>query len=244
MKMFTPYRTISAALFTMAPFAAAAPATAAEVQIAATGPVIELTVFEQVKAAPDIATIRTGVSSQARTAVEAMAINAREMAAVIDRVKSMGIAPDDIQTTGVNLNAEYDYNRTTERNVFKGYRASNTVSVMVRDIDRVGPMLDAFVAAGATDISGPDFAIDDDTAAKDQARAAAIETAQARAMAYARGAGYSGIRLLQIGESVSGPARPMARVQAVAAVAPQSTPIQPGLVGTGISVSFTYEMTR
>lgn len=225
--------------------ALAAPATAAEVQIQSSGPVIELTVFEQVKAAPDIATIGTGVSTSARTAVEAMSMNAREMTKAVDRIKALGIKPDDIQTTGVNLNAEYDYNRTTQQNVFKGYRASNSVSVILRDIGRVGPVLDSLVAAGATDINGPQFAIDDDALAKDQARAAALVTAQERAMAYARGAGYSGIRLLQVGESVSSPAQPMARMAMMDSVASEaSTPIQPGLVGTGIMVSVTYEMTR
>ena len=64
-------------------------------------------------------------------------------------------------------------------------------------------MLDALVAAGATDISGPDLSIDDDTAARAQARRQALETARAQAREYARAAGYADVRLLEISETVA-----------------------------------------
>ena len=105
--------------------AIAAPASAAEVQIQASGPVIELSVNETVKAKPDIATISAGVTSEAPTAVEAMRQNAAEMDAVIKRIKALGIAEDDIQTTGIDLGARYDYDRDTQKQVFRGYSASN-----------------------------------------------------------------------------------------------------------------------
>lgn len=225
--------------------ALAAPLSAAEVQILATGPVVEMTVTEQVKARPDIADIGAGVTTQASTAVEAMQMNAREMTAVISRIKALGIAEDDIQTSGVNLNAQYDYDRPNLQQVFRGYQVSNRVSVTVRDVDAVGPILDALVAAGATDLNGPNFSIDDDTGAKAQARQTAMETAATRAREYASWAGYSDVRLLEVSESVNRNPQPrmMERVAAMDASA-ESTPVQPGLVGTGVTLTVKYEMVR
>ncbi len=226
--------------------ALAAPVAAASVQIQASGPVVEMTISEQVKAEPDIAEVSAGVTTEAQTAVEAMRMNAREMTAVIERIKSFGIDEDDIQTSGINLNARYDYDRQTERQVFRGYALSNRVSVTLRDVPRTGPILDALVAAGATDINGPNFSIDDDTAAKAQARRTAMDTARERAQQYADWSGYSGIRLLAVSESVSeGPPMPMMRQSSdIVLTAARSTPVQPGMISTGVTISVTYEMTR
>ncbi len=225
--------------------ALATPLAAAEVQIQSAGPVVELRITESVKAEPDIATVSAGVTSEAPTAVEAMRLNAREMSAVIARIKTLGIKEDDIQTTGINLNARYDYDRQTRKQIFRGYSVSNRVSVILRDVDETGKVLDALVAAGATDISGPNFSVDDDTAAKAQAREAAMETAKERAMEYAGWAGYTGIRLLEVSESVS-VSRPVIAMRSApeGAISVQGVPVQPGLVSTGVTVTVKYEMTR
>ncbi len=222
----------------------AMPAAAAEVQVTSQGPVVELAVTETVKAKPDIADVSAGVTTQAATAVEAMRANAAAMDRVVQRIRSLGIAPADIQTTGINLGAQYDYDQQTQRQVFRGYQASNRVSVTLRDVKRTGPVLDALVAAGATDIGGPSFSIDDDTAPRAQARQAAFRKAQAQATEYARWAGYNGVRLLSINEAVN-PGRPMPYAEARAAsMDAKSTPVEPGLVGTSVTVSVTFEMTR
>lgn len=222
----------------------ATPAMAAEVQIAATGPVVELSITENVEAAPDVATVGAGVTTQAQTAVEAMAQNATAMQAVIAKIKALGIAERDIQTTGISLGAQYDYDQTTQRPVFRGYQASNRVSVKLRDIQKTGQVLDALVGAGATDLNGPDWSIADDTSARAQARKAAISTAQARAMEYAQLTGYTGVRLLEISEvSVASPPMPFMRVEAMAA-AKDSTPVQPGMVQAGVTVTVKYELTK
>ncbi len=224
--------------------AISAPAAAAEIQIPSAGPVIELSVNETVKAKPDIATISAGVSTEAPTAVAAMSMNAKEMDAVIKRIKALGISEDDIQTTGINLGARYDYDNETQRQVFRGYSASNRVSVILRKVADTGRVLDSLVAAGATDLGGPQFSIDDDTGAKAQARKAAMERAKGQALEYAAWAGYTGVRLLEVSESISGN-QPMPMMErAVMSADAKSTPVQPGLVGTGVNVTVKYEMTR
>jgi uncharacterized protein YggE len=221
----------------------AAPA-AAEVHVTNNGPVVELTVNENVEAEPDLVTIGAGVTTQARTAVEAMRANATQMTAVIARIKALGVPERDIQTSGISLGAQYDYDQAAQRQVFRGYAASNRVSVKLRDIPRTGEVLDALVAAGATDLSGPDWSIENDAAARTQARRAALETAHAQALEYARAAGYADIRLLEISETLAAQP-PMPYLRAVRAEAAQApTPVQPGMVQAGVAVRVTYEMTR
>lgn len=225
--------------------ALAAPAAAANIEIAATGPVVELSVTESVKSEPDLATVSAGVTTQASTAVEAMRLNASQMDAVIRRIKSLGVDEEDIQTTGINLNAQYDYDRTQQRQIFRGYQVSNRVSVILRDIDATGAVLDALVAAGATDLGGPSFSRENDDEAKAQARRAALESARAQAMEYAEWAGYSGLRLLEVNETISsGRPMPMLRTMAVEEAADASTPVQPGLVASNVTLTVKFEMTQ
>ena len=186
------------ALPMLAAAAVAIPAQAAEVQIQAQGPVVELSVAETVKAKPDIVDVSAGVTTEAPTAVEAMRLNAERMDSVIARIKALGIDEDDIQTVGINLGAQYDYDQARQRQVFRGYQASNRVSVTLREVSRAGAVLDALVAAGATDIGGPTFSLDDDTTARNQARKAAFDKARAQATEYARWSGYSDVRRLEV----------------------------------------------
>jgi len=222
-----------------------AAALAANVDIAATGPVVELNVYESVDVAPDTATIGAGVTTEAPTATEALRQNSAEMQKVIARIKALGVAEKDIQTTGINLNARYDYDQQTQRQVFRGYMASNRVSVILRKIDDTGRVLDALVEAGANDINGPSFSIDDDTAAKDAARKRAVERAQAQAKAYAAMLGYDGAKVLAISEGMTGnsPMPQMAEMR-LSATKVDAAPVQPGMVQAGVNISITYELVK
>ncbi len=226
------------------------PTIAADVQIVAQNPVIELSVSEQVDSTPDTASFGTGVETKARTATQALRENSRQTKVVMDRLKSLGIASKDIQTTGISVNADYQYDRETRQNQFVGYRVSNQVSATVRDIKRLGAILDAFIASGATNLNGPNFSIADDKAVKKLARERALANAKQRALAYAQSEGYSGVRVLTISEGLYNVSQApmMARMQSNAAPAPPPPPPPPpiavGQVGTRVSLSITYEMTR
>lgn len=225
---------------------AAAPATAAEITVQASGPVIELQVNEQVEVEPDEVTISAGVRTEAMTAQEALSQNSAQMQRVIDRLRSLGIPERDIQTTRINLGARFDYNQSTRRQVFRGYEASNQVRVKLRETDSVGDVLDALVQAGANDIDGPNFSISDDTQPKAEARRRALDRARTMAMDYARVAGYSNVRVLKIEESVSGSAREYS-ADAIVVTGSRiggAPPVQPGMVQTGVTVSVTYEATN
>ncbi len=216
---------------------------APQVDIKATGPVIELNVYESVAGAPDIVTIGAGVSTSAPSAVDAMRQNAAAMTKVIARIKALGIPDKDIQTTGIALSAQYDYQDSGP--VFRGYQAANRVSVILRKVDDTGPLLDALVEAGATDISGPEFGIENDNSAREEARKRAVTRGEAQARAYAKMLGYEGVRVLAVSESIEGgfPMFEATKSVALAVDAAVPTPVQPGQVATGVSVTITYELT-
>ncbi|MDJ0977146.1 MAG: SIMPL domain-containing protein [Erythrobacter sp.] len=220
------------------------PAQAAEIEIEAEGPVIELNIYESVTVEPDLATIGAGVNTEAQTAVEAMRANAEAMNAVIDRIKALGVAEEDIQTTGINLNARFDYDRQNREQVFRGYQVSNRVRVKLREIEEVGATLDALVAAGATDLDGPHFSIEDDEGAKEQARSRALERGMERARAYAAMLGAEDVRVLEISETLQGQSR-FSRAAVAEAAADEivlsASPVQPGRVSTGVSLIMKFE---
>ncbi|MGY6552505.1 MAG: SIMPL domain-containing protein [Erythrobacter sp.] len=243
--MRKPVMMLAAGALAAGTLPAPALAGAVNIEIEASGPVVELSVHESISAAPDMVTIGAGVSTEAPTAVEALRMNSAEMAKVIAEIRKSGVAARDIQTAGINLNARYDYDNAGRRQIFRGYQASNRVSVILRDIAATGRVLDALVAAGATDLSGPNFGLEDDAAAKDEARKRAFARAEAQAGSYAAMLGYRGARVLSISESMSGhspmPERAMMKTSADVAAAP---PVEPGMVSTAVSITVQYELVN
>jgi uncharacterized protein YggE len=227
------------------PLFAASPASAAEIQIQSQGPVVEITAAQTVQSAPDMATVSGGVTTRAATAVEAMRLNAAAMDKVIASLKKQGIDGKDIQTQGINLNAQWRYNNDQTPPTFLGYDASNRVTVVVRKVERTGMVLDAMVASGANDVSGPAFSIDDDTRQRAEARKLAFAKATAQASDYAKMAGYSSVRLLEINEAVMGGApMPYMRDAIMVQGTSAKTPVEPGQVGTAVQVTVKYEMVK
>lgn len=226
--------------------AIALPASAAEIQIASQGPVVELSVNEVVRSAPDVAQVGAGVTTRAATAREALTQNSQAMDRIVARLRQLGIAGEDIQTSNFNLSPQYDYNQQSGEQVFRGYNVSNQVQVKLRDLPRAGEILDALVNAGANTIYGPNFMIEDNEAAKAEARAQAFARGRRMAEDYARVAGYSSVRLLEISESVQnhGPMPQPMMARAAMDSGESAPPIEPGQVGTGVSITVKYEMGR
>ncbi|MES2158323.1 MAG: SIMPL domain-containing protein [Pseudomonadota bacterium] len=219
------------------------------VTIAETAPVVTLNVTQSVEGAPDIATVGTGVQSRAMTAQQATRDNAAKTEKLVAALAKAGIAKKDIQTSGINLSAQYDYNQREGEPAgprFTGYEASNQLTVKVRDVRKTGALLDAMVAAGATSINGPSFAIDDPAPLIAQARGAALKDAKAQADFYAQASGFRSARLLTISESSSGGNRPMPMMESARfkADAAPTTPVEPGLVSASVSLTVQYALER
>ncbi|MBS0476951.1 MAG: SIMPL domain-containing protein, partial [Proteobacteria bacterium] len=156
---------------------------------------------------PDLAVFNAGVTTQGQTAGDAMSANATAMNKVFSALKKAGIAEKDVQTSNINLNPIYGQqvvepngNVTREPRIV-GYQATNSVSVRQRDLKAMGKVLDALVSAGANNINGPSFQIDNADAAQDEARTAAVTKARARANLYAKAAGLRVVRIVSISES-------------------------------------------
>lgn len=228
------------------PTAAALAQSPAPTMMPASGPVVSLSVSEEMRSKPDMATVGTGVQTRAMTAQEAMRLNAQQMEKLIDAILKAGIERKDIQTSGINLNPQYDYSNRDGQSQprFIGYEASNQVTVMIRKIDNVGAVIDRMVGAGATNVNGPSFGIADDTPLLRQAREKAIRTAAERAQFYAQQTGYRSARLLSISENGNfAPPVPMpTMVRAQAAEA--KTPVEPGEMATGVTLSFQYVLEK
>lgn len=179
-----------------------------QVNLNAQGPVIGISVNETVESRPDLALFDVGVSTTATTATEALAQNARKMENVIGRIRGAGVAARDIQTTGISLYPQHDHSERRPgaqgQPRIIGYTASNNVRVRYRRLDDVGSLIDSLVAAGANNINGPSFTIEDLDARMRQARDKALAAAEARAREYAAKVGARSVRLLSVTEGAHG----------------------------------------
>jgi len=221
-----------------APVAAAAqPDTAQEIG----GTRLDVVATGEVTRVPDVARISSGVITQAATATEAIRLNAARMNAVRDALRRAGIADRDIQTSNLSLQPQYRY-AENQPPVLTGYQAANEVSIRFREIAQTGRILDALVAQGANQISGPMLEIDRPEAALDEARTAALTVARARADLYARALGMRVRRILWVSESgMAGP--PMPRPMAVArAQAAQVANIDPGEQRLSVALTVSFEL--
>lgn len=223
---------------------AAAQALAGAPMPALQGTRLDVVAEGEVTRAPDVATIGAGVVTQAATAAAAMAENATRMAATVAALRRAGIADRDIQTSAINLSPQYRYGENVPP-VITGYQAGNQVNVRFRDVKRAGAILDTLVAQGANQINGPTLAVDRPEAALDEARAAAIATARARAALYARAAGLSVKRILSISESggFAAPSAPMPiMVTARKRGEMADTAIEGGEQRLAVTVSVSFEL--
>lgn len=212
------------------PMASAAAATSRTISVTGTG---------RSDLAPDIAILSLGVNSSAATGREALDINNKAMTSVIDGLKTLGFGVTDMQTTGLSLSSVFDYSSPQPR--VTGYQAINGVTLKVKDLQRLGEILDIAVTNGANQINGLSFDVADKTAAMNEARTKAIQDARAKAELMAGAAGASVGRVLSIGEGyVSSPA-PVA-TQTMRADSAASVPIAAGQVGLEAQVSVVFEL--
>ncbi|WKL56149.1 SIMPL domain-containing protein [Asticcacaulis sp. ZE23SCel15] len=196
----------------------------------------------EVKATPDTASINFGVMTEAKTAEEAMKLNRDRMTAVFAALKKLGIADKNIQTSNLNLNAQYDYPQNAPA-VLRGYQASNRVTVKVDDLARLGTSIDAVVKAGINQIDGINFGLKDSKTAEDTARKAAVAALTQRADLYASAMGYKVKRIITLSESGGYAPQPVYKTMARAEMM-DSTPIAAGELNIVINVSAEFELEK
>ncbi len=211
---------------------------------------------------PELAVFTAGVTTQGDTAAAALAENSTAMTQVIAALRRAGIAERDIQTSNISIQPIYaDLEREAMRAALSGpergtplppeqmgpriigYQASNNVSIRQRDLDDFGRVIDTLARAGANQINGPMFQMDDPEPALDEARLDAMAKARQRAELYAGAAGLRITRVLSIteGGGYSGPPPMFARAERLqSAAAP--TPVQPGELQMNATITVLYEL--
>jgi len=188
---------------------------------------ISITASGSVSARPDEASVSIGVSSSARTAKAALDANSALMRPVIDSLKRAGLEDKDIATSEFNLQPAYAYTNDGKPPKLTGYQVSNTVTARVRQIEKLGEILDMVVGEGSNQVSGVRFSVSNAEVLKDQARKAAVANATRMAKTYAEAAGVALGEVQSIIEGVA-PSPSPRPVLAQAARGAGPAPIEPG----------------
>jgi len=184
-------------LASAAAFACLVPSVEAQTPQAQPAPFVGIVVVGEgrVTVAPDYAQIASGVSTRGKTVKEASDANSKTMAAIIKALLESGVTQNDVQTSRFSVQPVYVPPAPNTEPKLAGYSVSNQLRAKIRQIDKLGEILDRLIAAGATDVGNIAFLVSDPSKALDQAREAAIADARRKAEVYARAAG---IRLGQV----------------------------------------------
>ncbi len=193
----------------------------------------------EASAAPDTGHLAAGVVSEAETAGDAVRANSAAMQRVLDALDAAGIAKKDVRTERFQVHPVYAEPMAAPRGrpPIAGYRVSNQVTVRVRELDKVGAVLDQLVAAGANEIGGISFSVGDPTPLLDEARKRALADARRKAELYAASAGVGLGRLLELSEDGGDMPGPMPRMARMSA---ESVPIATGELELSVTLRARY----
>jgi uncharacterized protein YggE len=195
-----------------------------------------------VTATPDQAHINTGVSIRAENARQALNANNAAMSRLMTALKKAGVKADDIRTSNFSVSPWYKpYVRNRPR-VIGGYQASNQVRVKIRDIAKLGGILDAVVTAGSNRVNGVQFSVDKPRELLDQARRKAVADARRRATLYAEVAGAKLGKVLSIDEQGSRLPQPRRVATDSLMKSEASVPVSAGTQEITASVSVRFEL--
>lgn len=207
---------------------------------------LNISADSELKSAPDIATISAGVVTLNLKAEQSLKENSTQMNAIFEALKVAGIADKDMQTSGITLNPQYVYEQNKSPKI-TGYQANNNLTIVIRDLKKIGTVLDTLVGKGANQINGPSFTIENPDELLNKARKQAVAKARERAELYAEAAGMKVKRIISMSESTSSgpmPPYPMMRKMEmmVASDAGAPTPVAAGQVNLSANVNIVYEL--
>jgi len=193
----------------------------------------------KVKATPDTAKVDIGLISEGKDSISVQNENSDRMNKVIDYLKKEGISADDIKTSNYNLSPKYEYSKG--KSTLAGYILNQTLTVTIRDLNKVGEILDGSVNSGANQINSVSLFIDKPEELKNKAREEAVKQAKEKAAVVSKIAGFRLGRLVNFSESTLGEP-PVYRAMEMAgggaaAAAPQ---IEPGSQEIIIDITLTY----
>ncbi len=209
----------------------------------------------KIDATPDIASLMGSVITTAKTAPEAEQQNSQKATAVVNYLKTNGVDQKDIKTGQFSVNPQYQYSADIQCEAGKScpprkppeivsYEVRNSVTVKVRDLKKAGDLLSGMIAAGANDVNGPRFSIDDPNAVEAQARQKAIANAKEKAAVLAKDLGLKLGKVVDFNEGGGAGYQPYALQKSLSSsgATPTTLPIEPGSQDVRITVSVTYEL--
>ena len=222
-------------------------AAAAVPLLAQTAPVLRVQGSAEVRIVPDLAVVRIGVANEAQTAQAAQQAVNIASDAILDAVRRVGIDEQNIQTVRLVLSPIYSSRRPSDTQELRivGYRASNTVSVRTEDLSLVAPVIDAALEAGANQLEGVSFGLQDDQAIKQQALRRALEEARGKAEAMAAALDVELDAIISVTEEPGFVREPMMEIsRAMALQSNAQTSVSPGEVAVSASVSIAYRLSE
>jgi hypothetical protein len=205
-----------------------------------TPPTISVNGEATISVPPDLAQIDSGVTTEAKTAREASEANNKAMGIVLLALKNAGIAEKDFQTSRLSLSPQSAPGRNANAPFqIVGYRASNRVTVTIRDITKVADTIDILVGSGANEISGISFMVSKASKLLDEARSEAIADARRKAGIYAQAANVTVGAPISISEETAPGPVPYRKMAAGIAA---SAPVAQGEETLRVTVSVSYEL--
>jgi uncharacterized protein YggE len=198
----------------------------------------------ETRLAPDEATVRLGTQAQAPTAKAAQDQVNRVTAAILAAIEKLEVPAAAIQTSQLSLGPVYSNPRGNDQPRIAGYQAGNTVSVTLDRLERIGPVVDAGLAAGANQLEGVSFSLRDDTAARSAALGQAVNQARHKAEALAAALRVRLVEIAEVSEEGASRVVPQyAEMRAMAApMAMAATPVSPGELTIRASVTLRYRL--
>ncbi|MBY5765208.1 SIMPL domain-containing protein [Rhizobium leguminosarum] len=240
-------RTVLMTALLALPLAAAAPAFAQEAK--PREPVISVTGDGESSVAPDMAVVNLAVVKQAKTAREALDENNKAMNDVLTALKSGGIAERDLQTSGFSIQPQYNYPQPVDGQQQQpqliGYQTINSVTVRLRDLAKLGAVIDQSVTLGINQGGEIQFTNDKPDAAIEEARKAAVADAVKRAKTLSEAAGVKLGRILEITENVPrAMPQPVYRATMMKEASDAAVPVQGGENNYNVSVTVTFAIEQ
>ncbi|RUM16079.1 SIMPL domain-containing protein [Rhizobium fabae] len=225
------------------PLAAAAPVSAQEAK--PREPVISVTGDGESAVAPDMAVVNLAVVKQAKTAREALDENNKAMNEVLKALKDGGIAERDLQTSGFSIQPQYNYPQPTDGQPAQpqliGYQTINSVTVRLRDLSKLGQVIDQSVTLGINQGGDIQFTNDKPEAALETARKNAVADAVKKAKTLSEAAGVKLGRIIEINENVPRPLpQPVYRATMMKEASDGAVPVQGGENNYNVSVTVTF----
>jgi uncharacterized protein YggE len=196
----------------------------------------------EVHAVPDVALVSTGVVTEGETAAAALKANSAALTKVVDAIRSSGVEGRDLQTSGLSLQAHTyrpEKPSATDRPRIVGYTAANEVTLRVRDLAKLGDLLDKVTTAGANRIDGIEFVVSNQEALLDEARRKAVADAKDKADLYAQAAGFTLGKVMNLAEESMPSPRPLARAMSAVAT---PVPVEAGEMTLSVRVRLVWSL--